>query len=727
VKVGTSGVGSAALDRDITFWMSVYRDGRLACRTLEDLRRHFPMARVIVRSDGDDDPMHHRLVDRHRLEYRLEDRLFPIENGGRLVHRMLQMFLERPTRYLFKIDPDTAVHRRFTSLPARSGHFGTVQGRDGHRSIQGGCMGFTQDAAESLLESGLLLTPGLASPQRTDTMSHWTILEFRARTFGLASFDWSLGWAAQCLGIPLFDYPEVFCVSYRNRARLPMRIDGRFAMTHPASYSVARYAIGFDADAEDAMQESRTSTAMSQTRRTTGEIGNTDAARRETEFMNEQRPLHQVFDLTDPGRNIIFNMTVEDARGVVAGGDPTQVHGIDGHFALVGRRGHIVRLARSLSLPMRYFIAKQADGPVLVVADRIDVIRDFLTERGMSDQFHPSYTRMVPAHYVTEVALVGCPDPNPTYTRFLAPPREALPADVASIGKAYIGALDEGIIKHLARIPADEPIGVCFSGGIDSGAVFVVTHHAMLRLGMNPSRLKAFTLSVDGGGDDLDQAQRFLEQTGLAMFHEPIDVDLGDIDAEETVRVVEDYKPLDVQAAAMTLALHRGIRFRYPQWKYLLDGDGGDENLKDYPIEENPELTIRSVLNNLMLYQEGWGVDSIKHSLTFTGGLSRGCTRTYAPATTLGFSPFSPFTLPSVVEVAEGIPFIALTDWRHEALYRLKGEVVSRGVESVTGVTMPVFEKRRFQHGAVEKSALKRRLPDTPDTYRRMFHAVFDH
>ena len=51
----------------------------------------------------------------------------------------------------------------------------------------------------------------------------------------------------------------------------------------------------------------------------------------------------------------------------------------------------------------------------------------------------------------------------------------------------------------------------------------------------------------------------------------------------------------------MAVAICRGIRQRYPDWKYLVDGDGGDENLKDYPIEENPELTIRSVLNNLML------------------------------------------------------------------------------------------------------------------------------
>ncbi len=67
--------------------------------------------------------------------------------------------------------------------------------------------------------------------------------------------------------------------------------------------------------------------------------------------------------------------------------------------------------------------------------------------------------------------------------------------------------------------------------------------------------------------------------------------------------MLEDYKPLDVQSATMALALCREIRARYADWTWLVDGDGGDENLKDYPIEENPELTIRSVLNNQMLYQ----------------------------------------------------------------------------------------------------------------------------
>src|SRR5262249_58750967 len=111
----------------------------------------------------------------------------------------------------------------------------------------------------------------------------------------------------------------------------------------------------------------------------------------------------------------------------------------------------------------------------------------------------------------------------------------------------------------------------------------------------------------------------------------------------------------------------------------VLDGDGGDENLKDYPIEDNPELTIRSVLHNRMLYHEGWGVDKIKHSLTYSGGLSRGYARTYAPAALSGFNVFSPFTLPRLIAISEAIPFIELTEYSHERLYRLKGDVVAAG------------------------------------------------
>jgi len=434
--------------------------------------------------------------------------------------------------------------------------------------------------------------------------------------------------------------------------------------------------------------------------------------------------ISRVVDLLDPSLNTFSNVTLDEARRRVLTGDPAAVRAIDGSFALVASEDITVRLARSMDRPMRYFLAKRHEGPALYVADRIDTLHQALAADGLDAQFHPTYTRMVPAHHVVELALVGCPDPSPTYTRFFTPERAALPADLDEIGRRYIGALADEIAKWLSRVDPRAPIGVAFSGGIDSGSVFLVTYHTMLRLGMSPQRLKAFVLNI-GDGPDLDQARAFLSTTGLSLFLEEISAGAGDLDACETVRVLEDYKALDVECASMGLRLCRGIRERYADWRHLADGDGGDENLKDYPIEENTELTIRSVVDNLMLYQEGWGVGRIKHSLTYSGGLSRSYVRTYAPARQYGFDGFSPYTRPSVMEVAEGIPFAALTRYDVPTLYSLKGEVVQRGVKAVTGIDMPIFPKRRFQHGAMRSDAMRQHLSGSEAEYRRTFEAIY--
>ncbi len=337
-----------------------------------------------------------------------------------------------------------------------------------------------------------------------------------------------------------------------------------------------------------------------------------------------------------------YRLSVEEAREIVLHGPAEAVGRIAGSFALVAREGKTVKMARSLDRPLRYFLAKRQEGPVLIVAARIDTIYNWLKAEGLEAQFHPSYTRMVPAHHVVELQLIGCPDPDPVYTRFFTPAQGVLSTDLDQIGQAYIGALADELAQWLPRVPAHEPIGVCFSGGIDSGSVFLTAYHVMLKLGMNPSRLKAFVLDV-GDGPDVGQARAFLDALGLGLFLEPVAVDASSLDVDETIRVVEDYKALDVQSATMAMALCRGLRQRYPDWRYLIDGDGGDENLKDYPIEQNPELTIRSVINNPMLYQEGWGVGKIKHSLTYSGGLSRSYSRTYAPAHHFGFRRLQPF------------------------------------------------------------------------------------
>ena len=440
---------------------------------------------------------------------------------------------------------------------------------------------------------------------------------------------------------------------------------------------------------------------------------------------SQNKPLENFVNLLDYNQNIIFNMTPEEVKEAIISGDAERVRKIEGQFAIVEKVGQHVFMARSIGRPMRYFLAKQTSGPLLIVSERMDEIYEFLKSENLHSQFHPSYTRMVPAHFVVRLEVIGCPDPNPVYTRYFAPQRNKMSNDLDEIGKAYIGALANECQKWLQTIPEKEPIGVLFSGGIDSGSVFLVLYDLMLKMGMSPQRLKAFTLSVNNG-PDVEQAHQFLDKLGLSLFLEVLNAPKSEVSYKDAIKVVEDYKPLDIESATMALALMKQIRKTYPGWKYLADGDGGDENLKDYPIEENTELTIRSVLNNTMLYQEGWGVGRIKHSLTYSGGLSRSYARTYAPAHACGFKGFSPYTRPSVIAIAEAIPFIQITNYSVDRLYELKGEIVSAGVEALTGMKMPVFPKRRFQHGAIPVESLRCHTLAREADYRKQFLSLYE-
>ena len=327
-----------------------------------------------------------------------------------------------------------------------------------------------------------------------------------------------------------------------------------------------------------------------------------------------------------------------------AAATPPALAATDGHFAAIARDGQTVRLARTIGMPLRYFVAKMYHGPFLVVADRIDRIFDWCQAQRIGWQFDPAYTRMVPAHYLVELDQVGCPDPSPRYHRFFDPPVAHGSPDIEEAGAAYVARC----VRRRARVARracrpDEPIAVAFSGGIDSTADAAAGAARVSRSsGAIPIRIRAFTLDF-GGGADAAQAERPCGRLGSRARGSASTCRRASTTSRRRFAVIEDYHPLDVECAAAALCLLRGIRERYPSLRYLLDGDGGDENLKSYPLEDS-DLTLSSVLRNPLLYQEGWGVDAIKHSLVYSGGLSRGYVRTYAPAAALGFTAFSPFT-----------------------------------------------------------------------------------
>src|SRR5438045_4050260 len=166
--------------------------------------------------------------------------------------------------------------------------------------------------------------------------------------------------------------------------------------------------------------------------------------------MHKQLPISRVINLIPDESQRLWSIDASEARRRLLSGDGGAVLDIDGSFALVAQEGERVVLARSLERPMRYFLAKATDGPVLIVAERIDEIAGELARRGWADQFHPSYSRMVPAHHITTLRLIGCPDPNPVQRRFFDPPRGTLPLDLDLIGRHYIEALYEELRRWLA-------------------------------------------------------------------------------------------------------------------------------------------------------------------------------------------------------------------------------------------------------------------------------------
>ena len=185
----------------------------------------------------------------------------------------------------------------------------------------------------------------------------------------------------------------------------------------------------------------------------------------------------------------------------------------DGHFAALARDGQTVRMARTIGIPLRYFVAKMFHGPFLIASDRIDSLFAWCQAQKIGWQFDPMYTRMVPAHYLVEIDQIGCPDPAPRYHRFFTPPIAQGTTDMDAAGAAYVGAAYHALQNWLRGLPDGEPIALAFSGGIDSTSVLLLARHALQSLGRDPNLLRAFTLDM-GGGKDAAQAEQVVKSLG---------------------------------------------------------------------------------------------------------------------------------------------------------------------------------------------------------------------
>ena len=90
--------------------------------------------------------------------------------------------------------------------------------------------------------------------------------------------------------------------------------------------------------------------------------------------MTPHTPIARVVNLVPDASQRLWSVDLAEAHRRVRAVDPDGVLDLEGSFALLTQDGERVMLARSLDRPLRYFLAKAADGPVLIVAERIDEI-----------------------------------------------------------------------------------------------------------------------------------------------------------------------------------------------------------------------------------------------------------------------------------------------------------------------------------------------------------------
>ena len=221
-------------DEDVAFAIQVFRSRDQLRWCLEGLRRHYPTARVVVISDGDDED-YSDIVSTYGLDFVEGEHLMRLGSAHLYVTRLLRALLAGPEPYLFKIDPDTKVWRRLDTCPEFTSVFGTLEtmsegmGREIRvpANVQGGCIGLTRDAAQAILDAGTLTESNCVRDHRKT----WARCDdmIRSASRGRFSDDFVISWAAHQSGIPLVESSEI-----RSRwRRTPANDDGQYAVTHP--------------------------------------------------------------------------------------------------------------------------------------------------------------------------------------------------------------------------------------------------------------------------------------------------------------------------------------------------------------------------------------------------------------------------------------------------------------------------------------------------------------
>jgi len=193
----------------LAFGVTVYEESpEQLSWCLGHVRRAYPQAAVFVISDGTDVPGFRDACTEYAASYLPGERLKTLENGAKWWERFFAAASMYKADYVFKVDPDTQVHRPFRDFPPLD-VFGSY---DGGGRIQGGIQGFGRSAVETILQSGICLDPAYADASTWATEDG---VRGYVRSLGQISTDFVLAHMVQRLRLTCGDWPEVHSM-WRN-------------------------------------------------------------------------------------------------------------------------------------------------------------------------------------------------------------------------------------------------------------------------------------------------------------------------------------------------------------------------------------------------------------------------------------------------------------------------------------------------------------------------------
>jgi len=259
--------------------------------------------------------------------------------------------------------------------------------------------------------------------------------------------------------------------------------------------------------------------------------------------------------------------------------------------------GHAVRPLRG---EFAFVIADRATGRVYLARDRIGVKPLYWSMRGGCLHVASEIKALVPVGAPIHEVPPGCHGwanrrGEPAFARY----SDLLTPDAADAEQWLDDAAEAAArLRHVladsirVRVDTDLPVGVVFSGGLDSSLTLL---HARA---MHPGCV-AFTIGAPGS-QDIAYARRLTAQLGVR--HEVIElsprrVTLGDV--RDAIRISELTEYGDIINAVVSVPLFR--RIAELGIRVVLTGDGSDELFGGYPMyaQASPDSQRRLFLHKL--------------------------------------------------------------------------------------------------------------------------------